>query len=95
VAWPLGHLSLPQAGWVWALLMAQGVLTALAYLLYFRLLVRAGGVFTSQISYVVTLTGLLWGFVLFAEVPGWLTIPAAALIFTGVALVTLEKRSRA
>jgi hypothetical protein len=28
-------------------------------------------------------------------VPGWLTIPAAALIFTGVALVTLEKRSRA
>jgi drug/metabolite transporter (DMT)-like permease len=94
VAWPLGHLSLPSAGWIWALLMAQGVLTALAYLLYFRLLVRAGGVFTSQISYVVTLTGLLWGFLLFAEVPGWLTIPAAALIFTGVALVTLEKRAK-
>ena len=94
VAWPLGHLSLPGAPWIWALLMAQGVLTALAYLLYFRLLVHAGGVFTSQISYVVTLTGLLWGFLLFAEVPGWLTIPAAALIFAGVALVTLEKRSR-
>ena len=94
VAWPLGHLSLPQSGWVWALLVAQGVLTALAYLFYFRLLVHAGGVFTSQISYVVTLTGLLWGFLLFAEVPGWLTIPAAALIFAGVALVTLDKRAK-
>ena len=94
MAWPLGHLTLPDAGWIWALLVAQGVLTALAYLLYFRLLVRAGGVFTSQISYVITLAGLGWGFLLFAEVPGWLTIPAAALIFTGVALVTLEKRAK-
>ena len=94
MAWPLGHLTLPDAGWIWALLVAQGVLTALAYLLYFRLLVRAGGVFTSQISYVITLAGLGWGFLLFAEVPGWLTIPAAALIFAGVALVTLEKRAK-
>ena len=94
MAWPLGHLSLPGAGWIWALLIAQGVLTALAYLLYFRLLVGAGGVFASQISYVITLAGLGWGFLLFAEVPGWLTIPAAALIFAGVALVTLEKRAK-
>jgi drug/metabolite transporter (DMT)-like permease len=76
-----------------AAVLAQGVLTALAYLLYFRLLVQAGGVFTSQTSYVITLAGMGWGFLLFAEVPGWLTIPAAALIFCGVALVTLEKRA--
>lgn len=94
LAVPLGHLGLPPSPAIWALLVAQGVLTALAYLFYFRLLVEAGGVFTSQISYVITLAGLLWGFLIFAEVPGWLTIPAAALIFGGVALVTLEKRER-
>jgi drug/metabolite transporter (DMT)-like permease len=92
LAWPMGHLGVPPSWGIAALLVMQGVLTALAYLIYFRLLVRAGGVFTSQISYVITLAGLLWGFLLFAEVPGWLTIPAAALIFAGVALVTLEKR---
>jgi drug/metabolite transporter (DMT)-like permease len=89
LALPLGHLALPAKGWVVAILVAQGVATAAAYLLYFRLLVLAGGVFASQIAYVVTLAGLGWGFLLFAEVPGWLTVPAAALIFGGVALVTL------
>lgn len=94
LAVPLGHLGLPPSPAIALLLVAQGALTALAYLLYFRLLVGAGGIFTSQISYVITLAGLVWGFLLFAEVPGWLTIPAAALIFGGVALVTLEKRAR-
>lgn len=92
LALPMGHLGPPPSAAIAALLVAQGVLTAVAYLLYFRLLVQAGGVFTSQISYVITLAGLLWGFLLFAEVPGWLTIPAAALTFAGVALVTLDKR---
>jgi drug/metabolite transporter (DMT)-like permease len=91
----LGHLGLPASLGVAAILLAQGVLTALAYILYFRLLVEAGGVFTSQVAYVVTLAGLLWGFLLFAEVPGWLTVPAAALIFGGLALVTLDPRQAA
>uniref|UniRef100_UPI0022EB39C9 DMT family transporter n=1 Tax=Falsiroseomonas oryzae TaxID=2766473 RepID=UPI0022EB39C9 len=94
LAWPLGHLGLPPSWPIAALVVVQGVLTGIAYLLYFRLLVHAGGVFTSQVAYVVTLAGLLWGFLFFAEVPGWLTIPAAALIFGGVALVTLETRGR-
>ncbi len=42
LALPLGHLGLPPTPAVAALLLAQGVLTALAYLLYFRLLVGAG-----------------------------------------------------
>jgi drug/metabolite transporter (DMT)-like permease len=71
------------------LTMAQGVLLALAYLIYFRSLATQGGVVTSQVGYIVTITGLIWGFAIFGEVPGWLTIPAAALVFIGLALVTL------
>lgn len=94
LAWPLGHLGLPPTPGLAALLVMQGVLTGLAYLLYFHLLVHAGGVFTSQTAYVITLAGLGWGFLLFAEVPGPLTIPAALLIFGGLALVTLAPKPR-
>lgn len=69
--------------------MTQGVLLALAYLIYFRSLATQGGVVTSQVGYIVTITGLIWGFAIFGEVPGWLTIPAAALVFIGLAMVTL------
>lgn len=67
---------------------AQGLLTALAYAIYFRLLTRHGGVFASQVGYVLVLTGLAWGAAIFGEVPGPLVIPAAVLIFAGLALVT-------
>ena len=66
--------------------------TAAAFLLYFRSLAAHGGVVTSQTGYVVTITGIAWGWMLFGERPGWLTIPAAALVFAGLALVTLPGR---
>ncbi len=71
---------------------AQGALTAVAYAIYFRLLTRHGGVFASQVGYVLVLTGLGWGWVLFGEVPGPLIVPAAALIFAGLALATSPSR---
>jgi drug/metabolite transporter (DMT)-like permease len=94
IALPLGHLAWPPTAKAVWILLAQGVLTGGAYLLYFRLLTGPGGVFASQIAYVITLAGLFWGFLLFGEVPGWLTVPAAALIFLGVGLVSTEKRER-
>jgi drug/metabolite transporter (DMT)-like permease len=92
IALPLGHLGLPPSAGIAALLLVQGLLTALAYLLYFGLLASRGGVFTSQVAYLITLAGLLWGYLIFAEVPGPLTLPAAALVFGGVLLVTTERR---
>jgi len=91
VALPLGQLDLPPTGEVAALLLGQGVLTALAYVVYFRLLTSVGGMVTSQVSCLIALAGLAWGFLLFSEVPGWLTLPAAALIFGGVALAALDR----
>lgn len=94
IALPLGQLALPPSPRAALILLGQGVLTGAAYLLYFRLLTGPGGVFASQIAYVITLAGLAWGFLLFEEVPGWLTIPAAALIFAGVAMVGTQTRPR-
>jgi len=90
-----GDLLAPPA-LVWAALISplQALLMAIAYILYFRSLAAHGGVVTSQVGYIVTLSGLLWGFLLFGEVPGWLTLPAAALVFAGLALVTLPRSAR-
>jgi drug/metabolite transporter (DMT)-like permease len=86
-----GQLQVPPAGGL-AVSALQGATTALAFMIYFRSLAAHGGVVTSQTGYVITLTGLAWGWALFGERPGWLTIPAAALVFAGLALVTLPGR---
>lgn len=93
LAVPTGQFRLPPGlgGWVALIAPLQAGLTALAYILYFRSLAARGGVVTSQVGYIVTMAGLLWGFLLFGEVPGWLTIPAAGLVFAGLALVTLRR----
>ncbi len=86
-----GQMQVPPLEGI-AVSALQGVATALAFMIYFRSLAAHGGVVTSQTGYVVTLTGLAWGWLLFGERPGWLTIPAAALVFAGLALVTLPAR---
>lgn len=82
------HLPFTDGAAVELLLAGQAALTALAYLLYFRLIAGAGAVTTSQIGYVITLAGLAWGAAIFGERPGPLTLPAAALIFAGLWLVS-------
>ena len=87
----LGQLQVPDPDGL-PVAALQAACTAGAFMLYFRSLGAHGGVVTSQTGYVVTLTGIAWGWVLFGERPGWLTIPAAALVFAGLALVTLPGR---
>ena len=72
-------------------IVVQGALQAIAFTCYFRMIVRVGGVFASQVAYVITLSGVLWGLVLFAEHPGWLTLPATGLIFAGLWLLTRRR----
>lgn len=87
-----GELRLPAIDARALLPIAMGMMGGGAYVIYFRSLARHGGVVTSQVGFVITLTGLLWGFLLFGEVPGWLTIPSVALVFVGLALVTRPAR---
>ncbi|MBY0338353.1 MAG: DMT family transporter [Acetobacteraceae bacterium] len=97
----LGVLLLLTGGWRWplsgpweadAIMLGQGVLNGTAYLCFFRLIAAAGPVVTSQTGYIATLAGIAWGVALFGERLGWLTWPAAALVFAGLFLVTTRKR---
>lgn len=84
---PVGHLPFEAPWEALALLPMQAALTAIAYLLYFRMIASAGSVATSQSGYVVTIAGILWGALLFGEQMGWLALPAAAMVFGGLWLV--------
>lgn len=88
-----GEFHLPgRIGWPAELLLPlQAGLTAFAYLLYFRLIAATGSVITSQTGYIVTIAGVLWGALVFGERMGWLALPAAALVFAGLWLVTTRR----
>lgn len=90
----MGQTHLPfENGWrAEVLLLGLSVLGALAYLTYFKLIGTVGAVVTSQVGYIVTIAGVFWGWVLFGERLGLLTLPAALLIFAGLWLVSTRKR---
>lgn len=70
----------PSAVAIWSVL-ALGVLsTAVAYLLYFRLLERVGPTKTSTVTYLVPMVGLAWGAVFLDE-------PMSGGMFVGLGLV--------
>jgi drug/metabolite transporter (DMT)-like permease len=93
LAWAFGHIEGAAGTWHAALpwIIAQGALQAIAFTFFFRMIVSQGGVFASQVAYVITLSGVLWGMLLFAERPGWLTVPAALLVFAGLYLLTRRR----
>lgn len=71
-----------------ASVVALGVLqTALAAVIYFRLLVAAGPTFASLINYLIPAFGALVGVVWLNEVLGWTEMTALVLILAAIALV--------
>jgi len=73
-------------------LLGQIAISSLAYVLFFELLRLAGPVYFSQVGFIVTLTGLLWGIYFFDERhSAWLYL-ATLLILFGVAMVNWRGR---
>ena len=70
---------------------AQILLSSLAYVLFFEILRMASPVFFSQVAYVVTLTGLAWGAIFFAEHHSQWIYLATLLVLAGVAVVNLRR----
>lgn len=72
------------------LIVLHGVIAAAAYSLFFRIVHMAGPVFYSQSAYVIAVTGIGWGMLVFGERhAGWFWT-AVALILGGLTLVNLR-----
>jgi len=72
-------------------MLGQIAVSSIAYLIFFEVLRLAGPVFMSFTGYIVTLTGIAWGVVLFGESHSPWVWGAALLIFIGLALVNLRR----
>lgn len=73
--------------------MGQPAITGVAYILMFEIVGIAGAVFFSQVGYVVTVAGVLWGMALFGERHSAWIWAAFALMLAGLALVNLRRRA--
>jgi len=75
----------------WAI-VAMAVVSSIAYTFFLLVVKSSGAVFASQIGYVITLAGVLWGMVIFAEAhTAWAWL-ALCLIMIGLVLVTPRER---
>lgn len=79
-------------GWPWTevewAMLGLGIINAVSYSLFVRLVDSAGPVFTSQTANLVTLFGVLWGMVIFGEqhsVWVWLSLMTMMLALALVA----------
>jgi drug/metabolite transporter (DMT)-like permease len=91
-------LVLPAALWwppvlpgakAWAALVALAVVcTAIAYLMYFRLMVNVGPSRALAVTFLVPVFGVLYGVVLLGEQVTWLMVASAVVIVVGTALST-------
>ena len=81
--------ALPAPGLhVWGALIGLGLLgTALAYILYFRILAAAGATNLLLVTFLIPVTAILFGVVLLGERLGLPAIAGMALIFAGLACV--------
>ena len=71
--WSAGH-------WAIVLMVLSGVLEAY---LYFEIVRRAGAVFVSQAGFVTVVTGILWGMIVFGELPNsWFWLSTICLIYS-------------
>ena len=62
--------------------------TALAYLLFFRLIARIGAPRTMTVSFLIPLFGVLWGWLFLGETIGAAMLAGCGVILAGTALST-------
>jgi len=85
LAWPAAP---PSAG-AWGAVLALGVLcTALAYVLYFRLIEHAGAHDAIAVTFLIPAFAVLWGYVFLAETVTLVMVLGCAVILAGTGLAT-------
>ena len=69
-------------------LLALGILgTALAYIIYYRLIQGSGATGASLVTYIVPVFGIFWGWAILDERLAWNAFAALAMILLGLLLV--------
>jgi len=82
----------PSPGGLAAVVVLGLFPTALAALIYFRLIERVGVSFVVTSNYLVPVVGVLAGALVLDEVLGWRTLAALALVLAGIALGQWRRR---
>ncbi len=87
------HPAASPASGAWGAALMLGVAsTAVAYVMYFRLLARAGPTVAMTVTYLIPVFGVSWGAVFLGERLASTALAGGALVLTGVALATLRPR---
>ncbi|MCU0870576.1 MAG: DMT family transporter [Burkholderiales bacterium] len=83
--WP----DAPIATSAWVIVLIVGTLcTGAAYLLYYRLIARAGPQTAILVTFLVPVTGMLWGMAMLDEPVTWRMLVGCAVILSGTAAAT-------
>jgi drug/metabolite transporter (DMT)-like permease len=83
-------LSWPWGSSTWAII-SLAILSVVCYGLFIMLVVRAGPVFASQTAYIVTLSGVFWGILIFGEEHSLWIWASLGMMLIALALVTPRK----
>ena len=86
-------LSWPWGSSAWAII-SLAMLSVLCYGLFIMLVVHAGPVFASQTAYIVTLSGVFWGILIFDENHSRWIWASLAVMLIALALVTPRKEAQ-
>ena len=90
--WP--PAAMPSSG-AWLTALALGVAsTAIAYVMYFRLIARSGPTVAMMVTYLVPVFGVTWGALFLGERLASTALAGGALVLSGVGLATLQPRTR-
>lgn len=95
LAWDRPWTLSPSMQSIQALIALSLVSTALAFVIYFRLIARLGSVATTSVAYLRVPTGVLIGMVFLGEALAPTAWAGLALVIAGVMAMTLPLRSRA
>ena len=75
-------------------IIALGFITAVAYTLFIYLITNAGAVFASNVGYVVTISGVIWGIVLFQETHSYWVWLSLITMIIGLSLVSPRRKTK-
>lgn len=88
------YLPLPPWRPAEAALFAQIAISSVAYVILFYIVQAAGAVYFSQVGYIVTVAGLIWGMIFFGEQHSAWVYAGTALILAGFTLVNARRRRK-